>query len=106
MAELYTACVINVNGAAGCNGTYTVPEGYRFIARDLAGFCFGDTETGILVGTDLSTSAVWLFANYGTEQEPIHWQGRQAFDASTEFQVEVFGGGQCSARLTGYLLTL
>ena len=110
---VYSIMMVEAVLASGDNAGVVVPDGYRWVVRDLDGYFSpapgGPGYVGLLVNpagtSDTIYIGVWRFARGVGGQ--ARWRGRQVIEAGGGLTVEVAGNGIPSGfQVSGYQLTL
>lgn len=103
-SAVYSTLFIAV-AAADPNASYTVPDGYTVVVRDVSILFDGTTPTDTAAGLyDNATGVYYAYSLMVTNQQYFHWVGHQVHPEGATFSVIGFGPTVVMARVSGYLL--
>jgi hypothetical protein len=93
--------------ASTVDATYTVPEGFRLVLRDIDGEIEGQIDSAgslTLLGALGQQLAYWPCPEGPNVY--LSWRGRQVFNPGQTFSLLISGDTAFDAQASGYLLTL
>lgn len=104
MAGVYSTPFIQEH-ALSSSVTYTVPDGYVAIVRDVDVYIDGEIIATTYYLVDDATDGTFAWTESPSEGNPglYSWRGRQVFEPGTSFTFN--SGGTCDVRISGYLLS-
>lgn len=104
---VYTQLLVDESHSGDLSTTYTVPEGFRAVIRDIAAFTANASAPGGVVIQSTTTNAYLFYESTPAAVNTyVHWEGRQVVEPGDGLEITVYADTGGSIRITGYLLTL
>lgn len=105
MPAVYSTRFLSAKGATS-TGSFTVPNGYVAVVRDLDAYANSIAAAAIFLHGASGETLYWFDWGIAT-QEAVNWRGRQVYFAGESIEVEIAVGVADSVdyALSGYLLT-